>query len=58
MSILCDRSRKHTWIFLVDLELQAEAIKRAAASCGPSSDLSGLIAAKVVVWLCGLVAAK
>ena len=44
--------------FLVDLELEAEAVKRAAGSRGPTSDLSGLIVAEAVVWLFGLVAAR
>ena len=58
MSILCDWSGKHIWLFLADLELEAEAVKTEAGSHGPTSDLSGLTVAEAVVWHFGLVAAR
>lgn len=44
--------------FLVDLELEAEAVERAAGSRGPTSDLSGPMVAEAVVWRFGFVAAR
>ena len=58
VSILCDWSGKHIWLFLADLELEAEAVKREAGSRGSTSDLSGLTVAEAVVWHFGLVAAR
>lgn len=56
--ILSDWTGGHTCLYFIDSELEAGAIIREAGTHLSSSDCSGPIAAEVVVWLLGLVAAK